>query len=303
MRNIIHIRSIHDIHQMLGYEKPRHPMITIIDLSKVSVPISDTKVRVASDLYSVNFKNKPHGQLMYGRSVIDFEEGCLYGTSPQQVIEFVQEKGVTTMEGWVLYFHPDLIKGYALHEKITDYGFFSYDANEALHLSDKEKNTLNGVIHQIQEEYEANIDEFSQDVLVSNIELLLSYIKRYYSRQFITRKSQNTGFLADFERMLKAYLVVDHIQEQGLPTVHYFAEKLNLSASYLSDLLKKETGKNTQEHIHYHLIEKAKHLLLNSQASVSEISHNLGFEYPQYFSRVFKKKTGLSPSEFRTSLN
>lgn len=303
MSEIVHIKSISDINEMLGYEKTRHPMITVIDLSKVMVPISGEKMKVLSDLYSVNFKTKTHGQVKYGRSVIDFDEGCLYGIAPQQVTEFTHDKEVSKMEGWVLYFHPDLVKGYALHDKIADYGFFSYDTNEALHLSEKEQNTLNGVIHQIQEEYETNIDEFSQDVLVSNIELLLSYIKRYYGRQFITRKSQNTSFLADFERLLKEYLMIENIQEKGLPTVHYFAENLHLSASYLSDLLKKETGKNAQEHIHYHLIEKAKHLLLNSNAPVSEISHNLGFEYSQYFSRVFKKKTGLSPSQFRASLN
>lgn len=295
--NIIKVESISQIHEFIGYEKPKHPLITVVDFSKVrETPKALMGVKVVSSFYFIALKTGLRVPIKYGRGYYDFQEGTLYAMAPEQVTT-VENESQEEMQGWGLYFHPDLIRSYPLNDKIKKYGFFAYENSEALHLSDKEKAIITSVIEKIIEEYEANIDEFSQDVLVANIDLLLSYIQRYYSRQFITRKTQNSDMLTRFEGLMKEYFETK--LKNGLPLVSYFAENLNLSASYLSDLLKKETGKTAQEHIHYQIIEKAKNLLLNSNATVSEISYDLGFEYPQYFSKIFKKKTGLSPLEFR----
>ncbi|WP_366185860.1 AraC family transcriptional regulator [Flavobacterium ovatum] len=297
------IKTISQLHDVLEYEKPCHPLITVLDLSKVAFTDEVVHKKVSVPFYNITLKTKTSNAFKYGRDFFDFTEGALLGVGPDQVIEidYISEKG--ELEGWSLYFHPDIIRGSGLMEKLTDYGFFGYDTNEALHISDKEKQTLNGIVLKIQEEYSANLDEFSQDVLVSNIELLFNYIKRFYNRQFLTRKSQNTTVLSQFNGLLKSYFESEDIRLNGLPKVHYFAEKLHLSDSYLSDLLKKETGKNTQDHIHFYMIEKAKNLLINTNNSVSEIAFNLGFEYPQYFSRLFKSKTGQTPVAYRKQLN
>lgn len=303
MSKIIHLDSITQLLDSYGIEKPRHPLVAVVDLSKVGVSEGMSNVKVTANLYSITLKTKSPLQLKYGRSVLDFAEGSLYGCSPGQVLEVSGPANVGDFEGWAVYFHPDLILGHPLNRKIEDYGFFDYETNEALHLSEHEKIALNSIVEKIDVECSTNIDEFSQDVLVASIELLLNYIRRYYSRQFITRKSQNTNFLSRFEQLIKTYFNSEKIEEVGLPTVQYFANALHLSPSYLSDLLKKETGKNAQEQIHFHLIKKAKYLLLNSKTTVSEIAYQLGFEHPPYFSRLFKKKVGVSPSDFRASIN
>ncbi|MEM6298217.1 MAG: helix-turn-helix transcriptional regulator [Bacteroidota bacterium] len=296
--NILKVESISQIHDFMGFEKPKHPLVTVVNFGEIEeLPKLPKDTKIVSSFYFIALKSGLTSPIKYGRGYYDFQEGTLYAMAPEQVMT-VEHEAKEEMEGWGLYFHPDLIRQYPLNEKIKGYGFFSYENNEALHLSDKEKVTITSVIEKIVEEYEANIDEFSQDVLVANIDLLLSYIQRYYSRQFITRKTQNSDVLMRFESLMREYFGTK--LKNGLPLVSYFAEQLNLSASYLSDLLKKETGKTAQEHIHYQIIEKAKNLLLNSNATVSEISYDLGFEYPQYFSKIFKKKTGVSPLEFRT---
>jgi AraC-like DNA-binding protein len=203
------------------------------------------------------------------------------------------------MLGWGLFFHPDLIRATSLNEKIKDYGFFSYEITEALHLSDKEKNILYECVQKIESELKENIDVHSQFIMVSTIELLLNYCSRFYGRQLITRSQSNKKIISQIEAALKQYFSVDLIKEKGIPTVKYLAEQVNLSPSYLSDLLKKETGKNAQEHIHFYLIEEAKNNLINSEKTVSEIAYNLGFEYPQYFNKLFKQKTGQTPMEYR----
>lgn len=303
MNEFYNINTISQLHEDLEYEKPSHPLITVLDLSKVAFPEKFVHKKVGTPFYSITLKTKTAQLFKYGREYFDFAEGVLLGVAPNQVIEIDAATNKGEMAGWSVYFHQDLIRGYGIMEKIADYGFFSYEANEALHISEKEKQTLNEIVLKIEEEYTSNIDEFSQDVLVSNIELLLNYIKRFYNRQFITRKSKNTTVLSQFKGLLKAYFNSDDIQLNGLPKVHYFAEKLHLSDSYLSDLLKKETGKNTQDHIHSFMIEKAKTLLVNTNDSVSEIAFDLGFEYPQYFSRLFKNKTGQTPVQYRSQLN
>lgn len=201
--------------------------------------------------------------------------------------------------GWGLFFHPDLIRGTSLGNKMKEYTFFSYEVNEALHLSDKEKQTLLDCVNKLENELTENIDKHSQTLITSNIELLLNYCSRYYDRQFITRKKANTDLLVRFENSLSSYFNSHELQKKGLPSVKYFAEQLFLSPNYLSDLLKKETGKNAQDHIHYYLIEEAKNNLLNTNDSVNEIAYKLGFEYPQYFSKLFKSKTGMTAVEYR----
>lgn len=298
----IHLKSISQLHELFGTSKAKHPLVTLIDFSKLASKGYKEAVTIVSSLYMITLKTYDCKAFRHGRSYIDFGEGSLYGVAPEQVIH-LDPHLPTPHEGWALYFHPDLIRNSPLMETIASYAFFSYETNEALHLSEAEKKTLNELVYKIEEECAANLDEFSQEVIVANISLLLSYIKRFYNRQFITRKTMNSDLLVNFEKLLKGYFKQEDLYKQGLPKVSYFSKRLHLSAPYLSDLLKKETGKNIQEHIHYQLIDKAKQLLLSSSASVSEISFDLGFEYPQYFSRLFKKKTGMTPSQYRVGLN
>jgi AraC-like DNA-binding protein len=201
--------------------------------------------------------------------------------------------------GWGLFFHPDLIRSTSLNDHLKNYRFFDYDISEALHLSDKEKNVLFECIQKIQIELQENIDVYSQYIIVSTIELLLNYCSRFYGRQMITRSQTNKTIIAQIEIILAAYFSNTKIKDIGLPSVKFLADSVHLSPSYLSDLLRKETGKNAQEHIHFYLIDEAKNLLLNSEKNVSEIAYDLGFEYPQYFNKLFKKKTGKTPMEYR----
>jgi AraC-like DNA-binding protein len=202
-------------------------------------------------------------------------------------------------KGWTLAFHPDLISKSKLSDKMDGYSFFYYDVNEALHLSNEELNTIECLLDKIVKEYSQNLDKHSQNLIISNIELLLDYCMRFYDRQFYTRTNLNTDIVSKFERLLKVYYRSDKVQNLGIPTVHFLAKEMSLSSNYLSDLLKKETGKTAQEHIHLFVIEKAKNILLNSNRSISEIGYSLGFEYPQHFSNLFKSKTGISPGKFR----
>jgi AraC-like DNA-binding protein len=257
-------------------------------------------IRISCYFYSIMFKNYCANNMKYGRQSYDFQEGSLVCIAPKQVVTMDAEiEKRNDMMGWGLFFHPDLLRGTSLGKKMNDYTFFSYETSEALHLSDKEKQILFDCVQKIENELQENIDTHSQTLLVSNIELLLNYCSRYYSRQFITRKSTNSNTVAQVQTLLKNYFNTEKHQEKGLPTVKYLADNVYLSASYLSDLLKKETGMNAQDHIHYYLIEEAKNILLNSNNSVSEIAYSLGFEYPQYFSKLFKQKTGQTPIEYR----
>ena len=201
--------------------------------------------------------------------------------------------------GWGLFFHPDILRGTSLANKMSTYTFFSYETSEALHLSDKEKQILYDCVQKIETELEENMDNHSNNLIVTNIELLLNYCSRYYGRQFITRKNSNFDIVSQVERLLSEYFKTEQWKESGLPTVKYLADHIHMSACYLSDLLKKETRRNAQDHIHYHIIEEAKNTLLNSDSSISEIAYSLGFEYPQYFSKLFKQKTGQTPIAYR----
>lgn len=299
MQPIIHLRSISDINKFGLPQRVKHPLVTVIDFSKIDQQL-DEGVQISMDFYCVMFKNYCTNNIRYGRQICDFQEGSLMCIAPKQVIVMdSQIEKKENMMGWGLLFHPDLIRGTSLGAKMKDYSFFSYETSEALHLSDKEKQILYDCILKIQSELDENIDTHTQNLIVSNIELLLNYCSRYYGRQFITRKNSNKDVLTQVEKLLHTYFSSDKASENGLPTVRYLADSVNLSPNYLSDLLKKETGMNAQDHIHFFLIEEAKNILLNTTSSVSEIAYKLGFEYPQYFSRVFKLKTGMSPIEFR----
>lgn len=298
MKPIVQLKSISEINRFVkGVTK--HPLVAVIDFSKVDEYIEED-IRVSCDFYSIMFKNYCANKMRYGRESYDFQEGSLICIAPKQVLTMDSEiEKKEDMVGWGLFFHPDLVRGTSLGMKMKEYTFFSYEMSEALHLSEKEKQTLLDCIHKIQSELEENIDNHSQNLIVSNIELLLNYCLRYYGRQFITRKNTNRNIVSQIDDALREYFSSPILLDKGLPNVSYLAEKVNLSPNYLSDLLKKETGRNAQDHIHYYLIEEAKGLLLSTDKSIAEIAYSLGFEYPQYFSKLFKQKTGNSPQEFR----
>ena len=301
MKPIIQLNNISEINKFVK-SKTNHPLVAVVDFSKADEYI-EAGTRISADFYSIMFKNYCANKLRYGRLSYDFQEGNLICIAPKQVLTMDSEiEKRDDMMGWGLFFHPDLIRGTSLGTKMNEYTFFSYDVSEALHLSDKEKQTLYDCVQKIEIELLENIDNYSQSLIVTSIELLLNYCSRYYGRQFITRKNGNSYTVKQIEDLLRVYFKSGTIKEKGLPTVKYLADHVHLSPSYLSDLLKKETGMNTQDHIHYYLIEEAKNILLNTDNSVSEVAYSLGFEYPQYFSKLFKQKTGQTPIEYR-SLN
>ena len=294
---IYKVATISQLHEIIGFGKPKHPLITVIDYSKVNVESTLEKGSFTCSFYSVNFKK--HCSFLYGRQIYDHGEGTLHCTAPDQIISYDRKMEAGSTEGWGLYFHPELIRNTALGKKIHEYTFFLYSENEALHLSEQEKQTLLAVLSQMENEYNTNIDHYSHDLIISNIELLLNYCRRFYGRQFITRRNQSNDLIVKFEKLLHDYFVSGSNQMTGLPTVGYFADRMNVSPNYFSDLLKSETGKSAQEHIHFHLVEKAKSVLLSTDMNINEIAYELGFEYPNNFSKFFKQKTGVSPLKFR----
>lgn len=298
MKEIIKLQSISDLNKFIALST-QHPLVAVVDFSKMDEYI-ENGTRISADFYTIMFKNYCANKIRYGRSSYDFQEGSLICIAPKQVLTMDSEiEKREDMMGWGLFFHPDILRGTALASKMKDYTFFSYETSEALHLSEKEKEILFDCVQKIESELKENIDSHSQTLIVSNIELLLNYCARYYGRQFITRKHSNSSIVSQVEKLLQEYFDTQDIRQQGLPSVKWLAEQVHLSPGYLGDLLKKETGMNAQDHIHYHLIEAAKNILLNSDRSVSEIAYSLGFEYPQYFSKLFKMKTGKSPGEYR----
>jgi len=298
MDAIVEIKTISDLNQILGQEEPKHPLIGIIDYSKIDFS-QHTNIKVSMGFYTVMLKNLCPGTMRYGRNYYDFQEGALSFIAPKQVISLEDPDETKDVYGWGLVFHPELLRGTSLGSNMKDYNFFSYGVYEALHLSEQEKAKLTEIVGDIENELNQNIDKHSKTLIVSTLELLLNYCNRYYDRQFITRTETNKDIIADFEALLDHYFESEVLQKLGFPSVKYFAEQLHLSPNYLSDLLKKETGKNGTEHIQLHVIELAKDKLMSSTVSVSEIAYDLGFEYPQYFSKMFKKNTGMTPAEYR----
>lgn len=300
MKPIIHLETISEISRFVQQGGVQHPMVAIIDFSKVDEYL-EAGTRISCGFYSIMFKNYCTNNMKYGRQRYDFQEGSLICIAPRQVIELDSEiEKRDDMMGWGLFFHPDLVRGTSLDAKMKEYSFFSYETSEALHLSEKEKQILYDCIIKIGDELNENIDNHSQNLIVSNIELFLNYCSRYYGRQFITRKNINRDVVVQVEKALKEYFYSKNRLREGLPTVGYLADIVNLSPNYLSDLLKKETGMNAKEHIHHFVIEEAKSILLGSNKTIGEIAYQLGFEYPQYFSKLFKQKTGTTPQEFRS---
>ncbi|MGH1517934.1 helix-turn-helix domain-containing protein [Chryseobacterium sp. JK1] len=294
---IISIKSIADLHHFYKCESPKHPLITVIDLKNVNrFDENFANYLYNLELYSIIYK-RFKGKLMYGRSHYDFQEGTLMFTAPNQVMSPSADTEIE--EGWFLAFHPDFIHGSELGRKIKKYTFFLYESNEALHVSQEEKDLLDTIILRIKKEYSQNIDRHTQGLILNQIEMLLYYCDRFYDRQFFTRAKVGNDFIQRFEVLLNDYFNDDELIEKGIPNVKYFADKMNLSTNYLSDLLNKFTGNTTIEHIHFKLIEKAKNILLGTTKSVSEIAYELGFEHPSHFTKVFKRKAGLSPLSFR----
>lgn len=253
-------------------------------------------VKVSTDFYTIMMKDADCG-LQYGRNYYDFNEGLLTFIGPNQVFASTNESW--SEKGWMLTFHPDLIRSSNLGRQIGNYTFFSYEVREALHLSAKEEDIMNDCIAKIEFELDQNIDAHSRNLLVSNIELLLNYCNRFYERQFHTRAESHGDVVTSVERLIRNYYNDGKQLQDGTPSIQYLANEVNLSANYLSDLLKKETGKNTKEHINHFVLERAKTILLNSENNVSEIAYDLGFNYPHYFSRMFKKETGMTPQQYR----
>ena len=302
MSDIIRVSTISQAHKFFGIDKPKHPLVSVYSHEDLVQNKELINVPVAVDLYHVAYKMCPEGSFGYGRNTYDFQEGTMTFMKPGQVATMEQWEEGDAVGGWSLIFHPDLIRKSELGKNIDNYNFFSYDVNEALHLSDDEKKTMFDLKEKIKQEYSLNIDKHSQKLIVSNIELMLDYCTRFYDRQFYTRTNLNKDVVTRFEKLLKGYYEGEKQLETGIPSVSFCGTELNMSPNYLSDLLKKETGRNAQEHIHFFVLEKAKTQLLNSGESISQIAYGLGFEYPQHFSTIFKKKIGMSPAEYR-SLN
>jgi AraC family transcriptional regulator, transcriptional activator of pobA len=300
--NALHrFESLTDFHRVFGLPMPLHPMVSLVEITTLQQLPPGFPKSMAMNFYKIAYKTGLCGQAKYGQSHYDFGEGGLVFTAPNQVFE--SPNGDLPAMGRLLLIHSDFFLSYPLARKIKDYGYFSYAANEALHLSEQEKETVMAIFKILEEELHGRIDGFSQDVMVAQIDLLLNYCNRYYNRQFITRKAANKDLLQKLEAILEGYFNDETAMRQGLPTVQWLAERLHVSAHYLSDMLRSLTGQNAQQHIHQKLIEVAKEKLSTSDLSVSEIAYSLGFEFPQSFSRLFKTKTQLSPLEFRQSFH
>ena len=292
------INSIFEQHRLLSLPKPLHPLISVFNFKDIKYNKDELLEKFTLNFFCVAIKKNFKGKLKYGQHYYDFDEGVMSFISPNQLLSSITNEENPT-DGMCLIFHPDFIANYPLGKFIKKYGFFSYSLNEALHLSEKEEASITTIFNNIQNEYTSSIDTYSQDVMISQIELLMNYSNRFYNRQFITRKHANTDLLTKLESVLES-----HFEENlELPTVKNIAKKLNISPNYLSDMLKSFTGQSAQQHIHNKLIEKAKETLTSTNLSVSEIAYQLGFEYPQSFNKLFKNKTNFSPLEYRNSFN
>ncbi|WP_188768098.1 helix-turn-helix domain-containing protein [Emticicia aquatilis] len=276
--------------------KTLHPLINIVDLNK-SEPLPRPKFTI--NFYAIIIKDSKCGDLRYGNQYYDYDEGTLVFFSPNQIITSEPLGELHQPFGIALVFHPDFIAGTSLGKQIHEYTFFGYQSNEALHLSEKERSVVNQCFENISTEISQNIDRHSKKLIIANLELLLKYCNRFYDRQFITRENVNQGIIERFETLLNEYIFSEKLKTEGLPSVAYFADELHLSANYFGDLIKKETGKSALDFIHLRLLEVAKEKILDTTKSISEVAFDLGFKYPQHFTRLFKQKVGISPNEYR----
>ena len=301
---LLKIKTITEYHRVMGLPKPEHPLISVIDLETIKQAPSGEPFNLVFDFFSISLKKMEGVKIKYGQQSYDFDEGVMFFIAPGQVFGIEPDRGRNLKRsGWLLLVHPDFLWNTPVAKAIRQYDFFDYSVNEALFLSDKEKVTIINLLQTMRQEYHSNIDKFSQDIIISQLVLLLNYADRFYHRQFITRKITNHQVLGRLEELLDRYFDGEEIVTKGLPSVGWVAEALNVSPGYLSGLLKVLTGLNTQQHIHQKLIEKAKEKLSTTELSVSEIAYELGFGHPQSFSKLFKAKTKLSPLEFRQSFN
>jgi len=298
------IKTISDYHKFRGLPKPEHPLISLIDYASIVAQPENNPVSFVFDFYSIALKRNFDAKIKYGQQEYDFDEGIMFFMAPGQVFSVeVQKPSSGKRTGWMLLVHPDFLWNTPLAKTIKDYEYFDYSANEALFLSEREEITIVNLLQNIQQEYHSNIDRFSQDIIIAQLELFFSYAQRFYNRQFITRKIGSHKTLNRVDEVLKAYFDQDDLLKKGLPTVQFVADALHLSPSYLSSLLKALTGQSTQQHIHDKLIQKAKEKLSEGELSISEIAYELGFEHHQSFSKFFKAKTKYSPMEFRQSFH
>ncbi|MFB6454938.1 helix-turn-helix domain-containing protein [Chitinophaga sp. Hz27] len=300
----LHIKTISEFHELHGFPKPEHPLISVIQLNGSNTDAADGPVNVVFDFYTIALKRNFNVKFRYGQQQYDFNEGVMFFMSPGQVFgveEAEHAAEAPRVSGWMLCIHPDFLWNTPLAKHIRKYEYFDYAVHEALFLSDKEENIIIGIMENIQQEYRTNIDKFSQDIIIAQLEVLLNYADRFYNRQFLTRKIANHRILDSLEDILDKYFSGEQLTQYGLPGVKEISAQLNLSPNYLSAVLKLMTGRNTQQHIQDKMIEKAKEKISTTSLSVSEIAYELGFEHPQSFSRLFKARTGLSPLEFRAS--
>lgn len=293
--------SLSEMHRILGLPNPRHPLVSLLNGPTTQIENMPAGPHVLT-YYKISYKPRLSGKIRYGQSYYDFDEGGLLFASPGQIIG-ENSNHPAICSAYVLLIHPDFLLNYPIAKKIRQYGYFSYSTNEALHLSEEEKNTIISIFQMIDTELNSRIDDFSQDVIISHIELLLNYANRFYKRQFLTRKVMHYDLLQRVEDLFDDYFKHDYPSSKGLPSVQYLAEQLNLSPSYLSDMLRSLTGQNTQQLIQARLFEKAKELLSTTTLSASEIAFQLGFEHSQSFSKFFKVKAKVTPLQFRQSFN
>ena len=299
------LKTITELHHLRGLPPPEHPLISVINVEDITKFDENEPNIFVYDFYLIALKKNCAVKMKYGQQEYDFDEGTMFFGSPNQVfgVEHDKNNPAEKRSGWMMFIHPDFLWKTSLAKNIKQYEYFDYAVHEALFLSEKEEAVMNNIIDNIRQEYHSNIDKFSQDIIIAQLEVMFNYADRFYHRQFLTRKITNHQILGRMEDILTKYFVGDDLLRNGLPSVQHIAESLNVSPNYLSGLLKTLTGQSTQQHIHNKLIEKAKEKLSTTNLSVSEIAYELGFEYPQSFSKLFKTKTHSSPLEFRASFN
>jgi len=302
--NRYRFKTISEYHKLAGLPKPGHPLVSVVNMEDVRMPVNGRSKTIIFDFYSIALKRVPDAKIKYGQKISDFDDGVLFFMAPGQVFTVEVNAGKNHRPtGWMILFHPELLWHTNLAKTIKDYDFFDYSLFEALHVSENEEKILNAIAQLVKNETSINIDHFTQNVIIAQIELLLNYAQRFYSRQFITRKVINHEILDRLEQVVNEYFDEDDLNVRGLPTVYYIAERLNISAGYLSALLKSLIGQNTQQYLHQKLIDVAKEKLSTTDLSVSEIAYSLGFEHLQSFTKLFKSKTNSTPSAFRQSFN
>lgn len=299
----VHIKTISEYHRMLGLPKPEHPLASLTRFEDIPYNPQRAPKAIIHNFYSIALKKSFYARLKYGQQEVDFDEGTLLFMAPMQVLSIEGQQEPTRHTGWLLLVHPDLLWNTFLAKKIRQYEYFDYKANEALHVSESEEQMIVGIMQSIAQVYRTRIDNYSQDVIIAQLELLLTYAERFYQRQFITRKASNHEVISRMEELLNDYFKGNKLQLNGMPTVTYFADALHLSANYLSRLLKTLTGQSTKQFIQEKMIDLAKEKLSTTDLTVNEIAYELGFEHPQSFSKLFKMKTRYSPLAFRQSFS